>query len=76
MKAAFYDPNPVVILEHKGLYWSKIKGTASAKTIEPCENYKIPLGKGRTVLKAKDKNSVYYYLWHGCSLGFKCGATA
>ena len=58
IKAAFYDPNPVVILEHKGLYWSKIKGTASAKTIEPCENYKIPLGKGRIVLKAKDKNSV------------------
>ncbi|MDO7612769.1 MAG: thiamine pyrophosphate-dependent enzyme, partial [Crocinitomicaceae bacterium] len=25
MKAAYYDPNPVVILEHKGLYWSKIK---------------------------------------------------
>ncbi|MFN8692684.1 MAG: alpha-ketoacid dehydrogenase subunit beta, partial [Cyclobacteriaceae bacterium] len=21
MKAAFYDPNPVVVLEHKGLYW-------------------------------------------------------
>ncbi len=24
MKAAYYDPNPVVILEHKGLYWSRI----------------------------------------------------
>jgi len=24
MKAAYYDPNPVVILEHKGLYWSKV----------------------------------------------------
>ncbi|HOM91334.1 MAG TPA: tungsten formylmethanofuran dehydrogenase, partial [Bacteroidia bacterium] len=23
MKAAYYDPNPVVIFEHKGLYWSK-----------------------------------------------------
>ena len=40
MKAAYYDPNPVVVLEHKGLYWSKIKGTSAAKTIEPCENYK------------------------------------
>jgi len=26
-KAAFLDPNPVVMLEHKGLYWSKVKGT-------------------------------------------------
>ena len=24
MKAAFYDPNPVVIFEHKGIYWSKV----------------------------------------------------
>ncbi|RYY84185.1 MAG: tungsten formylmethanofuran dehydrogenase, partial [Chitinophagaceae bacterium] len=24
MKAAYYDPNPVVMLEHKGLYWSKV----------------------------------------------------
>lgn len=49
MKAAYYDPNPVVMLEHKGLYWSKIKGTEDAKTIEPDENYIIPLGKARMV---------------------------
>ncbi len=49
MKAAYYDPNPVIMLEHKGLYWSKIKGTEDAKTIEPDENYIIPLGKGRVV---------------------------
>jgi len=35
MKAAYHDPNPVVMLEHKGLYWSKIKGTEDAKSIEP-----------------------------------------
>ena len=58
IKAAYYDPNPVIVLEHKGLYWSKIKGTSAAKTIEPCENYKIPLGKGKIVLKAKDENSM------------------
>lgn len=52
MKAAYYDPNPVVILEHKGLYWSKIKGTEGAKTIEPDEHYVIPIGKGRVVLEA------------------------
>ena len=52
MKAAFYDPNPVVILEHKGLYWSKILGTEGAMSIEPDEEYVIPFGKARTVLEA------------------------
>ena len=47
IKAAYYDPNPVVILEHKGLYWSKIKGTEDAKTVEPDEDYIIPFGKAR-----------------------------
>jgi 2-oxoisovalerate dehydrogenase E1 component len=49
IKAAYYDPNPVVIFEHKGLYWSKIKGTEDAKTVEPDEDYIIPFGKGRIV---------------------------
>lgn len=52
LKAAYYDPNPVVMLEHKGLYWSKIKGTEDAKTIEPDEDYIIPFGKARIVLEA------------------------
>jgi 2-oxoisovalerate dehydrogenase E1 component len=52
MKAAFYDPNPVVMLEHKGLYWSKVKGTDAAKTIEPDSDYVIPLGKARIALEA------------------------
>ncbi len=54
LKSAFYDPNPVVIFEHKGLYWSKIKGTEGAITVEPDENYVIPFGKARTVIKADD----------------------
>jgi len=52
LKSAYYDPNPVVIFEHKGLYWSKIKGTEGAKTVEPDEDYVIPFGKARTVLEA------------------------
>ena len=52
MKAAYYDPNPVVMLEHKGLYWSKIKGTEEARTIEPSEDYILPLGKARMVQAA------------------------
>ncbi len=54
MKAAFYDPNPVVMLEHKGLYWSKVPGTEAAKTIEPDADYIIPLGKGRIALEADE----------------------
>ena len=49
MKSAFYDPNPVIIFEHKGLYWSKVPGTEAAKSPEPDENYIIPFGKGRIV---------------------------
>ncbi len=52
MKAAWHDPNPVVMLEHKGLYWSKNPGTEEAKCIEPDEDYILPLGKAITVLAA------------------------
>lgn len=52
MKAAFLDPNPVVMLEHKGLYWSKVPGTEDAKTIEPSKDYVLPLGKSNIVLHA------------------------
>ncbi|MGE0773019.1 MAG: thiamine pyrophosphate-dependent enzyme [Cyclobacteriaceae bacterium] len=52
-KAAFYDPNPVVMLEHKGLYWSKVPGTLEAKTIEPDADYVIPLGKAAVVQEAQ-----------------------
>lgn len=51
IKAAFHDPNPVVMLEHKGLYWSKIPGTDEAKCIEPSSDYIVPLGKARTVIE-------------------------
>lgn len=57
MKAAYYDPNPVVMLEHKGLYWSKIKGTEEARTVEPSEDYILPLGKARIVQEADPKQS-------------------
>ena len=54
LKAAFLDPNPVVMLEHKGLYWSKVPGTEEAKTVEPSRDYIIPLGKGKVVLQADE----------------------
>lgn len=55
MKAAFLDPNPVIMLEHKGLYWSKVPGTEDAKMIEPSRDYILPFGKGNIVLKADEE---------------------
>lgn len=49
MKAAWHDPNPVVMLEHKGLYWSKVPGTEAAKTAEPGRDYILPFGKAAVV---------------------------
>ncbi len=51
MKAAYHDPNPVVIFEHKGLYWSKVPGTQAARTIEPAEDYILPFGKANVLLQ-------------------------
>ncbi|WP_246269323.1 alpha-ketoacid dehydrogenase subunit alpha/beta [Chitinophaga oryzae] len=56
LKAAFLDPNPVVMLEHKGLYWSKVPGTQEAMTIEPAADYVLPLGKANVVLQAHPKD--------------------
>jgi len=52
LKSAYYDPNPVVIFEHKGLYWSKVPGTEAARCVEPDEEYVLPFGKARTALEA------------------------
>jgi len=52
MKSAYHDPNPVVIFEHKGLYWSKVPGTNAARTVMPDRNYALPFGKGRMALEA------------------------
>lgn len=56
MKASFLDPNPVIMLEHKGLYWSKVPGTEDAKTTEPARDYIIPLGKASVVLEASEES--------------------
>ncbi|MCC6280485.1 MAG: tungsten formylmethanofuran dehydrogenase [Saprospiraceae bacterium] len=56
LKSAFYDPNPVVIFEHKGLYWSKVPGTESARSVEPDEDYVLPFGKARIALEAEQNH--------------------
>ncbi|MBK9255676.1 MAG: tungsten formylmethanofuran dehydrogenase [Saprospiraceae bacterium] len=58
MKAAYYDPNPVVILEHKGLYWSKVKGTETAKRKLPSGDYILPLGIADVVLHADEDKKI------------------
>lgn len=63
LQAAYQDPNPVVLFEHKGLYWSKVKGTDAARSILPSPDYVVPFGKARTFLhpdeeKIKNQNSI------------------
>lgn len=55
LKSAWHDPNPVVVFEHKGLYWSKVPGTEAARTVEPDADYIIPFGKARTALSADNQ---------------------
>ncbi len=52
LKAAYHDPNPVVIFEHKGLYWSKVRGTEAARCVMPGEDYILPFGMARSVVEA------------------------
>ncbi|MCG2431976.1 alpha-ketoacid dehydrogenase subunit alpha/beta [Aequorivita xiaoshiensis] len=61
LKAAYYDPNPVVIFEHKGLYWSKVKGTKAATSVLPAEDYILPFGKAwvlQEIWKQEDEETL------------------
>ena len=61
LKAAYHDPNPVVIFEHKGLYWSKVPGTKGATSIEPAEDYVLPFGKAwvlQEIWKQEEKETI------------------
>jgi len=65
IKSAFHDPNPVVMLEHKGLYWSKIKGTEDARSIEPDKDYILPFGKARILIENTDTNNSMCIITYG-----------
>jgi 2-oxoisovalerate dehydrogenase E1 component len=60
LKAAYYDPNPCIIFEHKGLYWSKVAGTETAKVIEPSADYVLPFGKANIVLSTNTSSDAMY----------------
>jgi len=77
LKAAYHDPNPVVFLEHKGLYWSKVKGTDAARTIEPAEDYILPLGKANTVQEIwqQDEEETMTVVTYGMGVHWTLNAT-
>jgi 2-oxoisovalerate dehydrogenase E1 component len=52
LKTAFLDPNPVISLEHKGLYWSGNPFSETAKRALPDRDYMIPLGRACIVQHA------------------------
>jgi len=78
LKAAYYDPNPVVILEHKGLYWSKVKGTEAARVNEPSEDYVLPFGKANIVQEiwAQDESETISIITYGMGVHWALNASA
>jgi 2-oxoisovalerate dehydrogenase E1 component len=80
LKAAYYDPNPVVILEHKGLYWSKNPGTERAKTVEPDADYILPFGISRKVQVSDEdlasKGETLTVITYGMGVHWALNATA
>ncbi len=78
LKAAYYDPNPVVILEHKGLYWSKVKGTDAARINEPSEDYILPFGQANTVQEIwpQDEQETISVITYGMGVHWALNASA
>lgn len=78
IKAAYLDPNPVVLLEHKGLYWSKVKGTEAARTYEPAEDYVLPFGKAAIVqeIEEQDLENTLSIITYGMGVHWSLNATA
>ncbi|MBN4067026.1 MFS transporter [Simkania negevensis] len=56
LKMAIHDPNPVIFLEHKGLYRQQ---QFSARP-EPSEEYLLPLGQAKVVREGSDITFVGY----------------
>lgn len=74
MKAAYYDPNPVVMLEHKGLYWSKVKGTETAKRKLPAKDYILPLGVADMTLEAERTDNRVLVVCYGMGVHWALNA--
>lgn len=77
LKAAYYDPNPVVIFEHKGLYWSKVPGTKAATSVEPAEDYILPFGKAQLIQEIwkQETNETATIVTYGMGVHWALNAT-
>ncbi len=78
MKAAYHDPNPVVIFEHKGLYWSKVPGTKGATSVEPDKDYVLPFGKAWVLQEIwpKDEEETLSIITYGMGVHWAVNASA
>lgn len=78
IKAAYYDPNPVVIFEHKGLYWSKVPGTKGATSVEPSEDYMLPFGKAWVLQEIwkKEEDETLSIITYGMGVHWAINASA
>ena len=78
LKAAYDDPNPVVFLEHKGLYWSKVKGTDAARVNEPSDDYVLPFGKANVVQEIwkQDEDETISVITYGMGVHWALNASA
>jgi 2-oxoisovalerate dehydrogenase E1 component len=78
MKAAYHDPNPVVIFEHKGLYWSKVPGTKGATSVEPAKDYILPFGKAWVLQEIwpKDNEETLSIITYGMGVHWAVNASA
>ena len=78
LKAAYYDPNPVVIFEHKGLYWSKVKGTQGATSVLPSEDYILPFGKAWVLQEIwkQEKEETLSIITYGMGVHWAMNASA
>ena len=78
IKASYYDPNPVVIFEHKGLYWSKVPGTKGATSVEPSEDYMLPFGKAWVLQEIwkKEEDETLSIITYGMGVHWAINATA
>ncbi|HRW58206.1 MAG TPA: thiamine pyrophosphate-dependent enzyme, partial [Chlamydiales bacterium] len=56
LKASIRDPNPVIFLEHKGLY----RQASFSSTYEPAESDLLPLGKAKVIHEGEDVTFITY----------------
>lgn len=77
LKAAYYDPNPVVIFEHKGLYWSKVPGTEAARVVMPDEDYIVPIGSANVIQAAgaSEQHSTLTIITYGMGVHWALNAS-